>query len=150
MIKLLIFELDHALFQESDPAHGVEEFLSNWPNSLAAVSDLGEAQAQELLFTSPLKGFKWLKLVGRDSLPYRRPHPETFLEICRAASVAPSHALVIAASMDNLASASHAGIKSVAVNFQSHPLSELIQSSAHAVLNDYRELQQIIAAFGGH
>ncbi|OFZ11636.1 MAG: hypothetical protein A2Z20_02370 [Bdellovibrionales bacterium RBG_16_40_8] len=129
---------------ESPLFPGVVEFLQEWPHKIAVVSNKSEHYVRELVYKSELRQFHWERLIGGNSLPTKKPHPEPLREVMTHAQVKPENCLMIGDGLADMVAAQQAGIKSVAVSFGYSHINELIRSGAHATIAHYKELSKVI------
>ena len=129
---------------ESQLYPGVIDFLDSWEQKLAIVSNKQEYYVRELVAQTALKKYNWEKIFGGNSLPTKKPHPQPLLEVLAHSGVKAEETLMIGDGLPDVLAARAAGVKSVAVSFGYTPISELIQSGAHATISSYKELPKAI------
>lgn len=125
---------------------GVIEFLKDWPYKIAIVSNKNEYFVRELVAKTDLRQFNWQCLIGGNSFPMKKPHPQPLFEAMQDAHARPENCLMIGDGLPDMLAAQQAGVKSVAVGFGYTPISELIHSGAHATISHYKELPKVIRA----
>ena len=130
--------------QESELMLGAYEFLKSWPEKLSIVSNKNEFYVRGLIENSSLKEFKWVTIIGGDSLPTKKPDPLPLIKSMEEAGVGRDEAIMIGDGVPDVLAAKAAGIKSVAVDFGYTPVSELLQLGANAKLSNYEMLPQAL------
>jgi len=87
-------------------------------------------------------------VIGGDSVARRKPHPDHLMAVLAALGVAPEAALMVGDSRNDLATAEACGAGCVLVDFgySDLPVQDL---GAHAVISDFAELDQVLAALAG-
>lgn len=130
--------------QESQLMPGVYEFLKNWPEKLAIVSNKNEAYVKGLIESSSLKEFEWVQVIGGDTLPSKKPDPLPLIQSIQSAGVEKHEAVMIGDGVPDVLAAKAAGIQSLVVDFGYTPVSELLQLGANAKLSSYEKLPQAL------
>lgn len=130
--------------EESVLYPGIIEFLRECPQEIAIVSNKSEYYIRELVAKTELRQFPWRRIIGGNTLPTKKPHPQPLLEVIREVGSKPENALMIGDGLPDMLAADRAGVKSVAVDFGYTPISQLIQSGAHATISHFRELPKVI------
>ncbi len=126
---------------------GVIEFLESWPHHLAIVSNKNDHYVNELVLQTELRRFRWRKIIGGNTLEVKKPDPLPIQTVLRELDLQPHQALMIGDGLPDIQAAQNAGVKSIAVTFGYTPLAELIQSGAHASINHYKQLANVIQQF---
>jgi phosphoglycolate phosphatase len=134
--------------EESFLYPGVLDFLNSWQHKVAIVSNKTEYYVRELINQTELRKFDWVRIIGGNSLPQKKPHPLPLQEVIQQAGVTPGETLMIGDGLPDMWVARNAQVKPVAVSFGYTPLSELIQNGAHAYIHKYDELPKVITDLG--
>lgn len=126
---------------------GVLNFLKSWPHDLAIASNKSEFYVRELVMKTELRQFNWRKIIGGNSLPIKKPHPQVIYEILGEVKTGLKNSLMIGDGLPDMLVAKNAEMRSVAVSFGYAPISQLIQNGAHATISHYDELPKVIRSF---
>lgn len=126
---------------------GVVDFLKSWPHQIAVVSNKDQFYVRELIARTQLSNFTWSHLIGGNTLPYKKPHPEPLFAAMEAAGVGAQGSLMIGDGLPDIQSAQQAKVRSVAISFGYSTISELIQAGADARLDTYKDLSKVIKYF---
>lgn len=140
----LLARYDRHLLDTTKPFAGVEEFLESAHEKVAILSNKHEAFIHKTLAALELDRFPWVRVYGGDSLPTRKPDPAPFLDIMRAAGVAPAETVMIGDGIPDLVGANACGIRSIACAFGYTERDRLEKHKPTAWTTSYFELRSII------
>ena len=104
---------------------------------MAVVTNKREGLSAKLLFRLGLPGF-FDALVGGDTLPKRKPDPDTIEEALRRLGCAPQDAIMVGDSEADTGGAKAAGVATICVSFGYRRVS-LEELGADALIDDYAE-----------
>ena len=83
-------------------------------------------------------------VIGGDSLPTHKPDPEPILHLLNRFGTPPDRALIVGDSPHDIEAGKRAGIRTCAVTYGFHPLSQLRESGADRLIDDIGELSRLI------
>jgi phosphoglycolate phosphatase len=123
---------------------GAMEFLEGWDGQIAIVSNKKVRYIQPILDKLGVGHHPWRAIIGGDTLPVMKPHPQPFLAAIEAAQVDPEDTIVIGDGVPDIQGALAAGCRSVAVEFGYTPVSELMGLGAWKSIGSYFDLLPLI------
>lgn len=144
IIKEFRKDYSDVFLTESYLYEGVVEFLKAWPHQLAIASNKTEFFVRELVRQSTLNQFSWVKILGGDSLPKKKPHPLPLIECLKSAGLEPHEALMIGDGTPDVEAAKAAGIPCVAVGYGYTPLAKLMDLGANYSIADFAQLARVL------
>lgn len=129
---------------ESTLYPGIIEFLNQWPHQIAVVSNKHDYYVNKLIRQTELKKFKWVTILGGNTLPAKKPDPIQIFHTLETAKLFAHNALMIGDGLPDVQAAQNAKVRSVAVSFGYSPISELIRHGAHSTITHYSQLPDVI------
>lgn len=133
------------LLDHTRPYPGVREVLEHFSRALplAVVTNKPEAFTLEILEGLELTGY-FREVVGYDSVGLKKPHPEGILRVLDIWGVEPARAVMVGDSPYDILAGRAAGCVSVAVTYGFKPLDELLEAEPDYLIDDIRELEELI------
>lgn len=126
---------------------GLLDFLHQWDNELAVVSNKNDFHVHELIAKTQLNQFHWGKLVGGNTYLEKKPHPLPLIETLKHFKLQPKEVLMIGDGLPDILAAKAAGVKSIAVSFGYSSRTDLVLAGAHALIDDYNKLTEVVQSF---
>jgi phosphoglycolate phosphatase len=126
---------------------GVLDFLKKWPHSVAIISNKDEYYVRELVARTELRHFAWTHIIGGNTYPTKKPHPDPLLRVLTDLNLQPENVVMIGDGLPDMGVAINTGVKSVAIDFGYSEISELIRDGAHATISHYNELEKVLHSF---
>lgn len=112
---LAIYEREYLV--SPTPFLGVHEFLQNWDRHIAIVSNKRVRFIHPILRKLALDAYPWVAVIGGDSYPNMKPHPEPFMAAMEAAAATPETTLIVGDGLPDVEGALAVGARCVAVDF---------------------------------
>jgi len=123
---------------------GAYEFLHEWEGQLAIVSNKRARFIAPILKQLGLADLKWTAIIGGDTFPHMKPHPEPFLAAMSKAGLTPEECLMVGDGSPDIVGSLAVGCTSVAVDFGYSTLEELVDLGAHYQIRGFDELMPLI------
>jgi phosphoglycolate phosphatase len=123
---------------------GVAEFLNDWDRRLAIVSNKRVRFIHPILTKLGIAALPWARVVGGDTYPNMKPHPEPFLGALEAAGVTPEETLIVGDGAPDVEGALAIGSPCVAVDFGYTPAEKLLELGAWRAISGFEELLPLI------
>lgn len=123
---------------------GALEFLSEWEGQIAIVSNKRRRFILPILEHLGIAGLPWVSIIGGDTYPNMKPHPEPFLAAMLAAGCTPEETLVVGDGAPDILGALAVGAKSVAVEFGYSPVDELMALGAWGRIESFSDLLPLL------
>ena len=121
---------------------GAVEFLDRYDGPIAIVSNKKEADVRILLDHLGLNRYKWLAVIGGDSLSERKPHPLPLEYVMDIAKRPASKSIMIGDGYPDVGAAKAAGVPCIAVDFGFSPAGELLEMGAQAKISHFNQLEE--------
>ncbi|MGE3684008.1 MAG: HAD family hydrolase [Bdellovibrionales bacterium] len=128
----------------SELFEGAREFLHEWEGQIAIVSNKRARFIHPILKKLQVDHLSWAQIVGGDTYPTMKPHPEPFLGAIQAAGVTPEETLIVGDGIPDVQGALNIGSRCVAVAFGYHPVGELMDLGATHRIESFYELLPLI------
>ncbi|NJL24082.1 MAG: HAD hydrolase-like protein [Calothrix sp. SM1_5_4] len=119
------------------PFEGALEFLQNFDGEIAIVSNKRMRFILPILQKLELDRLPWVKIVGGDTYPNMKPHPEPFLAAIQAAGVSPEETLIVGDGHPDVRGALAIESRCVAVSFGYTPVEELMDLGAWSRIDSF-------------
>lgn len=123
---------------------GAHEFLAEWGGRIAIVSNKRTRFIHPILKKLGIDGLNWARIVGGDTYPNMKPHPEPFLAALAAAEVEPAETLIVGDGTPDVLGAQAIGSRCVAVEFGYERVEDLMELGAWRSIAGYDELYPLI------
>ncbi len=123
---------------------GVHEFLHEFEGQVGIVSNKRERFIRPILKKLGLDTFPWVRIVGGDTYPKMKPHPEPFVRVMEAAGLMPEETLVVGDGAPDVEGALAVGCRSVVVEFGYTPFQELMDIGGTYSIESYDQLLPLI------
>jgi phosphoglycolate phosphatase len=123
---------------------GAREFLAEWDERIAIVSNKRVRFIHPILQKLELHGLPWTAIVGGDTYPNMKPHPEPFMAAIIGAGVTPEETLIVGDGVPDVEGALAVGSRCVAVEFGYTRAEELMDLGAWASLASFDDLLSLI------
>jgi phosphoglycolate phosphatase len=136
---------EEEMYKSTRPFPGVLEFLRKYPGPVGVVTNKNEDPARKILRHLGMDTVPWIGVFGADTLAERKPHPLPLQEMMRLAGRTDTSTFMIGDGLPDVQAAQRAGVPSIAVRFGYTKLEILQEFGPVAVLEDYAELQNLIA-----
>jgi phosphoglycolate phosphatase len=141
---LKIYESEY--LKTPEPFPGAIEFLESWKGQLAIVSNKRLRHILAILTHLKLDRFPWTSIIGGDSFPQMKPHPQPFLEAMKKAGTERAETVMVGDGVPDIEGAAAVGIRSIAVSFGYSPIAELVRLGATSTIASYAELNTKLGA----
>jgi phosphoglycolate phosphatase len=123
---------------------GARQFLTEWDGRVAIVSNKRARFIHPILKKLELDSLNWARIVGGDTYPNMKPHPEPFLGAMAAAGAEPEETLIVGDGTPDVQGAQAIGSRCVAVDFGYEPVENLMELGAWRSISRYDELHRLI------
>ncbi len=123
---------------------GAREFLTEWEGQIAIVSNKRIRYIPPILEKLDLQRLPWTSIIGGDTYPNMKPHPEPFLAAMAAAGVTPEETLVVGDGTPDILGALAVGSRSVAVDFGYQSPDFLMSLGAWKRIETFHDLLPLI------
>lgn len=123
---------------------GAREFLGEWDRSIAIVSNKRERFIRPILEKLEVLNFPWKAIIGGDTYPNMKPHPEPFLGAMLAAGVTPEETLIVGDGVPDILGALAVGSPSVACEHGYEPITRLMDLGATYRVDTFHSLLPLI------
>jgi phosphoglycolate phosphatase len=123
---------------------GAYEFLAEWDGQIAVVSNKRLRYIQPILEKLGIAGLPWAAIIGGDSYPHMKPHPEPFLAAMGAAGVGPESSVIVGDGHPDVQGAVAMGFKCICPQFGYTPVAELMALGGWASISEYAELLPLL------
>ncbi|HMN68707.1 MAG TPA: HAD-IA family hydrolase [Bdellovibrionales bacterium] len=123
---------------------GAREFLTEWEGAIAIVSNKRARFIHPILEKLGIHGLPWTRIIGGDTYPNMKPHPEPFLGAIQAAGVTPEETLIVGDGTPDVAGALALGSRCAAVAHGYQDIEELMDLGATDRLESFHELLPLI------
>lgn len=123
---------------------GALEFLSEWDGRIAIVSNKRARFIGPILKKLAIDALPWAAIVGGDTYPNMKPHPEPFLKAIEAANATPDTTLIVGDGHPDVLGANELGIRCVVPEFGYAPADELIDLGAWKSIESYFDLLPLV------
>ncbi len=130
------------------PFEGVREFLNDWDGLTAIVSNKRARFITPILEKLELHTHPWVAVIGGDTYPNMKPHPEPFLGAIQAAGVTPETTLVVGDGTPDVKGALAIGSLCVACEHGYEPAADLMDLGAFAQIETFHDLLPLIRRIG--
>ena len=125
---------------------GVRETIGHFRSSgkkMAVVTNKPVKLSEDLLGSLSLSAFFDL-VVGGDSFPNRKPHPEPLLKTLEILKVDPGNSVFVGDSPTDSETGKNAGVFTIGVSYGFRPLEELKGAGFGLLIDDFSRLKDII------
>lgn len=123
---------------------GAYEFLHEFDGQVAIVSNKRVRFIHPILEKLQIDKIPWVRIIGGDSYPNMKPHPEPFLAAIAAAGVTPEETLIVGDGTPDVLGAMAIGSPCLAVEHGYQEADELIALGAWKKLESFHELLPLI------
>lgn len=123
---------------------GAREFLSEWEGQIAIVSNKRLRFIHPILKKLELDSFNWTSIIGGDTYPNMKPHPEPFLGAIEAAGVTPEESLLVGDGTPDVVGALTTGFPCVVVDHGYQSPEHLMDLGANARIESFSQLLPLI------
>jgi phosphoglycolate phosphatase len=123
---------------------GIHEFIEDFDGRIAIVSNKRERFIRPILEKVGLAHYPWLQIVGGDTYPNMKPHPQPFLEVIGAADTTPQNTVIVGDGIPDVRGALAIGSRCIAVEFGYTPADELLKLGAWRRLEAYWRLKPML------
>ena len=122
---------------------GLIEFLAEWDGKVAIVSNKRARFIKPILEKLGIAE-PWVKIIGGDTYPNMKPHPEPFLGAIEAVGCTPEETLIVGDGSPDVQGALAIGSLCVAVEHGYEPADDLMSQGAYAKIESFHELLPLI------
>jgi 2-phosphoglycolate phosphatase len=123
---------------------GVLDFLAEWDGKIAIVSNKRVRFIHPILQKLDIHTLPWALIVGGDTYPNMKPHPEPLMGAIMAAGVTPEETVLVGDGTPDVIGASNVGCRCVAVEFGYTHIDELMDLGAWKSIADFEELLPLL------
>lgn len=123
---------------------GALEFLTEWDRQVAIVSNKRSRFILPILEKLGLHTHPWVKIIGGDTYPNMKPHPEPFLGAIEAAGVTPEETLIVGDGTPDVQGALNIGSRCVACEHGYESIENLMDLGAFARIETFHDLLPLI------
>jgi phosphoglycolate phosphatase-like HAD superfamily hydrolase len=135
---------EREFLRNPQPFEGVREFLWEWEGRLAIVSNKRARFIHPILEKLDLHKLPWVRIVGGDTYPNMKPHPEPFLGAIDAAGATPEETWIIGDGSPDVEGALAIGSLCVAVEFGYQPVDQLMALGAWKSVSSFADLATLL------
>ncbi len=126
---------------------GLLEFLAEWDGQIAIVSNKRQRFIMPILKHLGLDAMPWVSVIGGDTYPNMKPHPEPFLGAIHAAGVTPEETLIVGDGSPDVLGAQAIGSRCVAVEFGYAPIDDLMALGAWRSIESFSDLLPLLKSW---
>lgn len=119
---------------------GAMEFLTEWDGQVAIVSNKRERFIHAILEKLGLHQHPWVRVIGGDTYPNMKPHPEPFLGAMAAAGTTPENSLMVGDGTPDVEGSLAVGCRCLAVEFGYQQIDQLMALGAHDRIESLHDL----------
>ncbi len=123
---------------------GARDFLADWDRQIAIVSNKRTRFILPILEKLELHTLPWTKIIGGDTYPNMKPHPEPFLAAIEAAGVTPEEAVIVGDGTPDVLGALNIGSRCIACAHGYEDVETLMDLGAHARIETFHDLMPIL------
>lgn len=123
---------------------GVRDFLLEYDGQIAIVSNKRVRFIHPILKKLDVHTLPWVRIIGGDTYPNMKPHPEPFLGAIQAAGVTPEETLIVGDGTPDVLGAMAIGSRCVAVSHGYQEADELLALGAWTKIESFEELLPLI------
>lgn len=123
---------------------GALDFLAEWEGRIAIVSNKRTRFIHPILKKLGLNGLDWARIIGGDTYPNMKPHPEPLLGAMAAAGVEPGETVIVGDGSPDVQGAEAVGSRCVAVEWGYENVAELMELGAWRSIASFNELYPLI------
>lgn len=123
---------------------GGYEFLAEWDRQIAIVSNKRVRFIHPILEKLDLHGLPWTRVIGGDTYPNMKPHPEPFLGAIEAAGVTPEETLIVGDGTPDVEGSLAIGSRCVACAHGYEDTEKLMDLGAWARIETFHDLMPLI------
>lgn len=142
--KDFIAVYEHEYLRNPVLFHGAEDFFAEWEGSIAIVSNKRVRFIHPILEKLGLAHLPWVRIIGGDTYPNMKPHPEPFLGAIEAAGVTPGETLIIGDGIPDVEGALAIDSRCIAVEFGYTPVDQLLDLGAWKSVSSFADLLPLI------
>lgn len=119
---------------------GAIEFLQEWDGQIAIVSNKRARFIHPILEKLGIHSLPWVSIVGGDTYPNMKPHPEPFLAAITTAGTTPEETLIVGDGTPDVQGALNIGSPMVAVEHGYQDAGQLIDLGAGGKIESFHDL----------
>jgi phosphoglycolate phosphatase len=123
---------------------GAREFLGEWDRRIAIVSNKRVRFIHPILQKLDIHTLPWVSIIGGDSYPNMKPHPEPLMAAIMAAGLTPEETLIVGDGIPDVQGALAVGCRCVAVEFGYTRVEQLMDLGAWKSIAAFHELRPLI------
>jgi 2-phosphoglycolate phosphatase len=123
---------------------GALDFLTEWDRKIAIVSNKRVRFIHPILQKLDIHTLPWSLIVGGDTYPNMKPHPEPLMAAMMAAGVTPEETVLVGDGSPDVIGAGFAGCRCVAVEFGYTDIDELMGLGAWSSLAAFEDLLPLL------
>jgi phosphoglycolate phosphatase-like HAD superfamily hydrolase len=123
---------------------GVRDFLTEWDGKIAIVSNKRIRFIHPILQKLEIQNLPWSSVIGGDSYPYMKPHPEPFMAAILGAGTTPESTMIVGDGAPDVEGALAIGSRCIAVEFGYTSADELIALGAWKSIASYEDLMPLV------
>jgi phosphoglycolate phosphatase len=119
---------------------GALDFLREWEGQIAIVSNKRSRYIHPILEKLEIHKLPWVSIIGGDTYPNMKPHPEPFLAAINTAGTTPEQTLIVGDGTPDVMGALAIGSPMVAVEHGYHDADQLIALGADGKIESFHDL----------
>lgn len=123
---------------------GALEFLHEWDGEIAIVSNKRQRFIHPILEKLEIDKLPWAAIIGGDTYPHMKPHPEPFQHAMAAGHAQAEETLIVGDGIPDVDGALNIGSRCVAVDFGYADSETLLDRGAWKRLASYYDLRDLI------
>lgn len=123
---------------------GAFEFLHEWEGQIAIVSNKRSRYIHPILEKLEIQKLPWVSIIGGDTYPNMKPHPEPFLAAINTAGTTPEETLIVGDGTPDVLGALAIGSPMVAVEHGYQDADSLIGLGAGGKVESFHDLLKYI------
>ena len=123
---------------------GAQDFLAEWDGQIAIVSNKRVRFIHPILQKLEIHTLPWVAVIGGDTYPNMKPHPEPLMAAILAAGTTPENTILVGDGSPDVIGALAVGCRCVAVEFGYTSASELMSLGAWKSIEGFADLLPLI------
>jgi 2-phosphoglycolate phosphatase len=123
---------------------GALEFLTEWEGQIAIVSNKRIRFILPILEKLQIHNLPWVKVIGGDTYPHMKPHPEPILAAIQAAGTTPEETVIVGDGTPDVAGALAVGCRCIAVEHGYQTAEELMNLGATSSIESFHDLLPLL------
>ena len=123
---------------------GVFEFLDQWQELLALVTNKPKELALPLMQELGFNKYQWVVQLGANSLKEKKPSALPLQKAMELAQVSPEQTVMIGDGLPDVGAAQNAGVTCIAAAYGYTPVQELLSAGAQFSMDRFEQLPEVL------